>query len=204
MKSPIAAWLLALCVALPVFAQSETPDAMVRRVADEVLLIVKQDREIKAGNSEKAMALVQEKVLPQFDFTRMTALAVGLPWRTASAEQKQKLVAEFQNLLVRTYSSALSRVTDQKLEYKPLNLKPEDTRVIVSSLLKQSGAAAITIDYRMAKLAEGWKVYDVVVDGVSLITTYRSSFAEQVSSSGLDGLVKMLVDKNAELRAKSG
>ena len=204
MNNRIAAGLLALCLALPAFAQSEAPDAMVQRVADEVLLIVKQDREIKAGNSERAMALVEEKVLPQFDFTRMTALAVGLPWRTASAEQKLKLVAEFQNLLVRTYSSALSRVTDQKLEYKQLKLKPEDTRVVVSSLLKQSGAAPITIDYRMAKLAQGWKVYDVVVDGVSLITTYRGSFAEQVNSSGLDGLVKMLVDKNAELRAKSG
>lgn len=195
--------LLALCLALPAFALSQTPDQLVKGVAEEVLQIVMQDQDIKAGNSERAIALVEEKILPHFDFMRMTALAVGVNWRKASAQQKKQLIAEFQNLLVRTYSSALSRVTDTTMEYKPLQVKDGDTRIVVRSLLRQSGAEPISIDYRMIKLGDNWKVYDVIVGGVSLVTTYRSTFSEEVRSSGLDGLVNMLVNKNAQLRAKN-
>ena len=201
--STILRFFFALLLSAPVCAGAESPDALVRRVTDEVMQIVLHDEQIKAGDTERAVALVEEKVLPHFEFQRMTALAVGQGWRKASAEQKGRLVSEFTNLLVRTYSSALSLVEDQKLEIKPLQLKPEETRVLVRSRLLQSAAEPIEVDYRMIRKGADWKVYDVIVGGVSLVTTYRNSFAEEIRGSGIDGLIDMLAAKNQQLREKA-
>jgi phospholipid transport system substrate-binding protein len=205
MIARIAAFVFSVAFSLGALAlASEAPDVLVKRVADEALHIVKTDPELQAGNADRAMELVEEKILPHFDFKRITASAVGVSWRTATPEQKDRLQSEFKNLLVRTYSSALQRVNgDQKLTYKPLVMKPEDTRIVVRSLILQSGAEPIAVDYRMLKQPDGWKVYDVIVAGVSLVTTYRTTFAEQVRTSGVDGLITMLEKKNAELRASA-
>lgn len=191
----------ACVLSLGAIATDEAPDQLVKRVADEVLQIVLNDTEIKSGNTERAIALVKEKVVPQFDVPRITASAVGVSWRSATPAQRERLQGEFQDLLVRTYSAALSRVTDQKLEYKPLAAQTDPDRAIVQSLFRQPGAEPVTVDYRMIRKPDGWKVYDVIVAGVSLVTTYRTTFAEEINKGGIDGLVKMLEDKNAALRA---
>lgn len=193
-------WLLASLLAVAALAQTEPPDALVERVSREVLAIL-QERKGQTGTPE-AVALVREKILPHFDFERMTALATGLGWRNATEAQQKTLIEEFRTLLVRTYSAALTRYDDQTFEFKPARLSPDGRKAQVRSLLRQGGAPPITIDYRMATRESGWKIYDLLVDGVSLITTYRDAFAQEVTSGGVDGLIRMLSDKNAELAAK--
>jgi len=189
----------------PAIAQEVAPDVLVKSITQEVIAIVKQDKDIQAGNSRKVADLVDSKVLPHFNFLRMTQLAVAVNWRKASAEQQKSLTQEFRTLLVRTYSSALSSYRDQIIEIKPLRARAEDTEVTVRSEVKQRGAQAVTIDYDMEKTPAGWKVFDVKVGGVSLITTYKEEFANQVRESGLDGLIKTLSGKNrqAESRART-
>ena len=148
------------------------------------------------------MALVEQRVLPNFDFVRMTALATGLGWRSATPAQQGLLVEQFRTLLVRTYSTALTRYTNQTLEFQPERKSEDGSNALVRSLLKQPGAPALTIDYKMATTPGGWKIYDVAIDGVSLVTNYRDSFAEQVRTGGIDGLVKMLTDKNSQLASE--
>jgi len=183
-------------------AQSTAPDALVRSVTDEVVGIIKQDKDIQAGNRQKTIALVEQKVLPHFDFTRMTALAMGPNWRKATPEQQKLLVEQFRTLLVRTYSTALSAYRNQVIDVKPPRAQPNDTEVVVRSEVKQSGAEPVTIDYSMAKTPDGWKVYDVAVNGASLVTTYRDTFATEVRNGGIDGLIKSLSAKNQQLAAK--
>jgi phospholipid transport system substrate-binding protein len=203
MRSVLA--LLAFIALTPAAAQdAQSPDGLVKNVTQDVLAIVKQDRDIQAGNTKKTVALVEEKVLPHFNFTRMTALAMGVNWRKATPEQQKQLVDEFRTLLVRTYSTALSSYRNQTIDFKPLRAQPADTDVMVRSEVRQSGTEPVTIDYSMEKTASGWKVYDVVVGGVSLVTTYRDTFANEVRSSGIDGLLKSLTDKNRQLAAKGG
>ncbi|MCL4800788.1 MAG: ABC transporter substrate-binding protein [Burkholderiales bacterium] len=187
----------------PASAQSEPPDTLVQRVAGEVLEIVKRDKDIQAGDRQKVIALVEERVLPHFDFERMTALAMGINWRKASAEQRSRLVDEFRTLLVRTYSTALTNYRDQTIEYRPLRAQPGDTDVTVRSQVRQAGTEPIGIDYSLAKTDAGWKVYDVTVAGVSLVTTYRETFAQEVRKAGVDGLIKTLGEKNRQLQTKS-
>lgn len=194
--------LLAFAAAAPALAQ-DTPDVLVKSVTQEVLTIVRADKEIQSGNTRKTIALVEEKVLPHFNFTRMTALAMGPHWRKATPEQQKKLVEEFRTLLVRTYSSALTQYRNQTIEFKPLRMQPADTEAMVRSEVKQSGAEPIGIDYAMEKTAAGWKVYDVSVAGVSLVTTYRDSFASEVRNAGVDGLIKTLAEKNRQLEIKN-
>jgi phospholipid transport system substrate-binding protein len=193
-------FLIPLVAALVPFAAAaqtqETPDALVKRIADEVIAIVKQDKDLQAGNSQKVVELAEQKVLPHFDFTRMTRLAVGRSWSQASAEQREALTKEFRTLLVRTYSSSLSQYRNQKIEVKPLQAAPGDTDVLVRTAVIQEGGPPIPIDYRMEKMPQGWKVYDVVVDGASLVTTYRGSFNDQIQRSGIDGLLKTLQERN--------
>jgi phospholipid transport system substrate-binding protein len=181
------------------------PDQLVRNITQEVISVVRQDKDIQSGNTRKISELVDSKVLPHFNFQRMTQLAVAVNWRKASPEQQKALTQEFRTLLVRTYSSALSSYRDQAIEVKPLRARPEDTEVTVRSEVKQRGAQAVTIDYDMEKTAGGWKVFDVKVGGVSLITTYKEEFSNQVRDAGLDGLIKTLAGKNrqAESRARS-
>jgi phospholipid transport system substrate-binding protein len=183
-------------------AQSAAPDALVRSVTDEVIGIIKQDKDIQAGNRQKTIALVEQKVLPHFDFARMTALALGPNWRKATPEQQQLLVEQFRALLVRTYSTALSAYRNQVIDVKPPRAQPNDTEVVVRSEVKQSGAEPVTIDYSMAKAPGGWKVYDLAVNGASLVTTYRETFATEVRNGGIDGLIKSLSAKNQQLAAK--
>ncbi len=143
--------------------------------------------------------LVEKKVLPHFDFTRMTQLAVGRHWQQASPEQQKALVAEFRTLLVQTYAATFAAYRDQKIEYRPLRMEPTDTDVVVKSLINQSGGKPVTVDYKMRKSDSGWKVYDVVVGDLSLVQTYRGTFSSEVQKGGVDGLVKALADKNKQL-----
>ena len=190
-------FLLLLVAAAPFAAAAqEAPDALVRRVTDELLAIVKVDKELAAGNSRKVVELAEQKVLPHFDFTRMTRLAVGRNWNQASDAQKESLVREFRTLLVRTYSTSISAYRNQTIEVKPTRMAASDTDVTVRTAVIQQGGPPIPIDYAMQKTDAGWKVYDVVIDGASLVTTYRSSFNDQIQKGGIDGLVKTLVERN--------
>ena len=179
-------------------AQDVAPDALVKSVASEVLEIIKADKEIQAGNQKRVVELAEEKVLPHFNFARMSALAMGPSWRRATPEQQKQVVDQFRTLLVHTYSSGLAAYKNQTIDYKPMRGKPTDSEVIVRSEIKQSGAQAIPIDYNMEKTDKGWKVFDVAIGGVSLVTTYRDTFAQEVRANGIDGLIKTLVEKNKQ------
>jgi phospholipid transport system substrate-binding protein len=194
MRQLLAILLTALVPALA--AAQESPDALVKRVTDEVLTIIKSDKDLQAGNPNKVAQLAEAKVLPHFDFERMTRLAVGRNWREASDAQKQALVKEFRTLLVRTYSNSLTAYRNQTIEVKPTKLAAADTEATVRTQVIQPGGPSIPIDYSMQKADGGWKVFDVVIDGVSLVTTYRGSFSEQIQKGGVDGLVKALAERN--------
>jgi phospholipid transport system substrate-binding protein len=198
------AWALGALAIPAAGAQELTPDALVKAVTQEVIAVIKEDKAIQAGDRKKSIALVEEKVLPHFNFARMTALAMGPNWRKATPEQQQALVGEFRTLLVRTYSTALTAYRNQVIEVKPLRAKPGDTDVLVRSEVRQSGTEPVTLDYSMEKTGNGWKVYDVTVGGVSLVTTYRESFAAEVRNAGVDGLIRSLVEKNRQLETKPG
>lgn len=183
-------------------AQDTAPDALVKGITQDVVGIIRQDKDIQSGNIKKIADLVDTRILPYFDFARMTQLALAVNWRRATPEQQKTLTQEFRTLLVRTYSAALASYRDQTIDYKPLRARPEDTEVTVRSEVKQRGGQAIAIDYDMEKSAGGWKVFDIKVDGVSLITTYREDFANQVRDSGLDGLIKTLSTKNRQAKTR--
>jgi phospholipid transport system substrate-binding protein len=189
--------LLLALTAAPVPAQAqETPDALVKRVAEETLSAIRADKDLQTGNPAKVKQLIESKLVPHFDTARMTALAMGRNWRSATPEQQKQLTEQFQTLLIRTYSNALTNYRDNKMNYKPLRMNPGDTDVIVRTEVTQAGQAPVQIDYSMEKTPEGWKAYDVVVAGVSLVTNYRDEFNDVVRKSGVDGLIKALADKN--------
>ncbi|HUW51462.1 MAG TPA: ABC transporter substrate-binding protein [Sulfuricella sp.] len=178
-------------------AAEVAPDVLVKETAQDVLAIVKKDKDIQAGNKKKIYELVDAKVLPHFDFRRMTMLAVGKDWRQATPAQQESLVREFRTLLVRTYSTSLSAYKNQTIEYKPLRMESGETDVLVKTVVKQpDGQPPIPIDYRLQKTANGWKVYDVIVDNISLVTNYRGSFSSEIRKSGIDSLIKTLIEKN--------
>jgi phospholipid transport system substrate-binding protein len=181
--------------------QEVAPDALVRKSIDEVLAIIKSDKDLQGGNQKKILDLVEEKVLPHFDFARMTRLALGRNWAQANEAQKDALTKEFRTLLVRTYSTSLSQYRNQTIDVKPAKYAPQDKDTVVRTTVNQPGGLAIPIDYGMERSDKGWKVYDVVVDGVSLVTTYRGSFNDQIQKSGVDGLVKTLEDRNRSSEA---
>jgi phospholipid transport system substrate-binding protein len=191
----LAIALVALAVPFAALAQ-EAPDALVKRTTDEVLAIIKSDKDLQAGNTQKIVELAEQKVLPHFDFTRMTRLAVGRNWAQASDAQKEALTKEFRTLLVRTYSTSLGQYRDQKIEVKPLKVAAQDKEATVRTAVIQQGGPPIPIDYAMEKTDKGWMVYDVVIDGASLVTTYRGSFNDQIQKAGIDGLIKTLQDRN--------
>ena len=182
---------------LPALAQ-EAPDVMLKRVAGDVMQIVKTDPKVQAGDQQRIREVIETKLLPNFDFDRMTALAMGRNWAKATPEQQKALVEQFRTLLVRTYSGALSQYRDQTIDYKPLRADPAATDVTVKTEVVRAGQPPVQIDYSMTKTASGWKAYDVIVGGVSLVTTYRDEFNEQVKSGGVDGLIKTLSDKNSK------
>ena len=180
--------------------QEATPDVLVKNVTLEVVELIAKDKEIR-GNRNKLIGLINEKVLPHFNFIGMTALAMGQSWNKADAEQKKRLTEEFKTLLVRTYASALAAFAEQKFEFRPLRAKPTDTDVTVNVRVLQPGAQPVPIDYSMEKTAHGWKVYDVMVGGVSLVANYRTEFNNTVRESGIEGLIKSLSAKNRTLEA---
>ncbi len=193
----------ACLAAAPALAQgTPAPDALAKSVTDEVIAIMRADKEIQSGNLNKVVDLVDKKVLPHFDFTRMTQLAVGRHWQQASSEQQKALTGEFRTLLVQTYAATFAAYRDQKIEYRPLRMEPADTDVVVKSVIHQSGGKPVTVDYKMRKTDAGWKVYDVVVADLSLVQSYRGTFNTEVQKGGIDGLVKALVDKNRQLVAE--
>ena len=193
----LAAWL----IAFPAAAAEVSPDTLVDNTAQEVLSIVRQDKELRAGNMAKILDLVEAKVLPHFNFTRMTRLAMGKNWNKATPQQQEELVKEFRTLLVRTYSNALSTYSDYKIKVEPLRSKAEDTDTTVKTKVMQDSGQPVDIDYSMEKTGDGWKVYDVTVAGVSLVTNYRSTFNSQIREGGVEKLLKTLGDKNRALAA---
>jgi phospholipid transport system substrate-binding protein len=181
-------------------AQTATgPDTLIKNLSDEVLAAIKADKDLQAGDLRKINALVESKVLPNVNFTRMTALAVGRSWRQATPEQQRALQQEFRGLLIRTYAGALSAANDATIQLRPLRAAPDETDVVVRTQVMQPRADPIQLDYRMEKTANGWKIYDINVLGVWLIETYRGSFADEISKNGIDGLIKTLAEKNRSL-----
>jgi phospholipid transport system substrate-binding protein len=198
MMSRLIAFFVACFLTLPALAL-EAPDAMIKRVSEEVLDIVRKDKAVQSGDTKKLAELIDGKVLPHFNFNRMTALAVGRDWRSANADQKARLVAEFKTLLVRTYSNALKGYSNQRIDFKPFRMKPGETDVLVRSEVIQPGNQPVQIDYWLELLDGQWKAYDVVVAGISLVTNYRGQFAREIRDGGIDGLIASLVAKNQSL-----
>lgn len=182
-------------------ASAQAPDAFVKAITAEVFATVKGDKAIQSGDIRKLITVVDSKVLPNVNFQRMTATAVGRNWRSASPEQQKRLQDEFKTLLVYTYAGAAAQIKDQTVEFKPMRTRPEDTEVVVRTVVKGKGEP-IQIDYRLEKAGEGWKVYDVNVLGAWLVQTYQSSFAQEVNASGIDGLIAKLVERNKQLANK--
>jgi phospholipid transport system substrate-binding protein len=201
-KEVIGRWLIALVMAssaaISAKAEEVAPDVLVRKTTEEVLNVVRSDKDIKAGNVVRIVRLIEEKVAPHFDFERMTRLAVGRPWRESTPAQREALVKEFRTLLVRSYSAAFTAYTGIAVEYRPFKMNPGETETTVQTLIKlPGGAPPMGVDYDMGITTGGWKVYDVRVAGASLIINYRNLFAQEIQSDGIDGLIKSLVGKNS-------
>jgi len=191
--------MLALTLAAPVaLAQGVAPDALLRAVSVKVIDIIRHDQGFQGADSAKIVSLVEANIAPLFDFAHMTRLAMARNWRLASPGQQSVLTEEFKTLLVRTYSIALAQYRDQVVDFKQLRAAPRATEVTVKSEVKQRGKQRMTLDYEMQKTPAGWKIYDVKVAGVRLVTTYREVFAEEVREGGVDGLIEFLVARNRE------
>lgn len=193
-----------LLISATVMAQDVAPDVLIKTVTNDVLDIVRKDKDIQSGNTKKAIDLVESKVLPNFNFTRMTQLAMARDWRKATPAQQKILTDEFHTLLVRTYAKALTEYKNQTVSYKPFSLKAGETDVRVRTEIKQAGAGKdIELDYWVEKSATGWKVYDIEVGGISIVTNYRETFASEVRNNGIDGVIKLLQTKNKSGEAAS-
>ncbi|HEY0488924.1 MAG TPA: ABC transporter substrate-binding protein [Telluria sp.] len=183
-------------------AAVEAPDALVKRISTDVIDTAKADKEIQAGNQKRVMALVESKILPHVDFQRMTALAAGRFWRQATPAQQQQLSNEFKTLLVFTYSGALSQIQNETVEFKPMRADPADNEVEVRSQVNVTRGEPIQLNYRLAKSANGWKIFDINVLGAWLVETYKGTFAAEINKSGIDGLIKALAERNKKLANK--
>ena len=193
LKFPI---LLALLLVTGAHADTAAPDAMVKNTANDVLEILKSDKDIENGDMNKLGKLVEEKIATKFDFDRMSRMMLGRNWSTASKEQQNQFIVEFRSLLVRTYSSALSKYRNQTIEYKSLGAKSGDTEVKVKTQIIKPGGPSIPLDYSLAKIEDTWKVYDVSIDGLSLVAIYQGQFAEEIKNNGLNSLIQKLAEKN--------
>lgn len=196
--------LMAICV-LGFSASAhamEEPDALIKRISKEVLDAAKSDKELKKGNQKQIYAFVEKKIFPYVDFQRMTALAAGRYWRQATPAQKTQLTNEFRDLLVHTYSNAITKVDNQRVEFKPLRMSPNATEVVVQTrIIQPRGGEPVELSYRLSKTANGWKIYDINVLGAWLVETYKGTFASEISRSGIDGLIRTLAQKNKQLAA---
>ena len=198
-----ALWALAwMVLAAATAAQETAPDALVRSTTDDIVGEIRKDKTLTTDNN-KLLALVETRVLPHFNFMRMTMLAVGRPWRDATPAQQEQLVNEFRTLLVRTYSTALAQYSNQKIEVRPAAAKPGDKEATVRTHIIQPGGQPLAMDYRMERAPEGWKVFDVSIEGVSIVTTYRSTFAAEVSKGGIEGLIRSITAQNARLEQRN-
>lgn len=189
-------------IAAPAPATNEAPDVLVKRVSTEVIDAVKADKDIQAGNSRKIIELVNTKILPYVDSDKMTAQAAGRFWRQATPEQQKQLSEEFRQLLIYTYSGALSQIKNETIEFKPFRADPADTEVEVKSQVNLTRGEPITLNYRLSKGSQGWKIFDLNVMGAWLVETYKSTFASEISKGGIDGLIKKLHDRNQQLANK--
>ena len=189
----------AFLLLFPVFAvaQDSEPEALVKKITEDVLAAVKSDKDLAAGDKQKAIKLAEEKILPYVDFEEATRLAVGRGWKEATPEQRKKLISEFRNMLVRTYSNAIGAYEGQTMKVMPSRVKPGESDATVRNQFLRPGGKPVLIDYSMRKTDSGWKIYDIVVEGVSLVLTYRSEFDAVVKQQGVDGLIKALASKNA-------
>lgn len=181
---------------------NEAPDALVKRISQDVIETAKTDKAIQAGDTKKVMQLVETKILPHVDSDRMTSLAAGRFWRDATPEQKKELSEQFRTLLIYTYSGALSQIKNETVDFQPLRADPSDTEVEVRSKVNMTRGEPITLNYRVAKAADGWKIYDINVMGAWLVETYKGTFASEISKGGVDGLIKTLTAKNKSLASK--
>jgi phospholipid transport system substrate-binding protein len=197
MKRLLAMLTAMLLLPAAVAFAAEAPEVLIERLSNEVLERIRNDKDLQAGEFAKVSGFVDTIVMPHVDFKRMTALAVGRNWRSATPEQQQRLMNEFRVLLIRTYSGALSGAKDRSVRMKPMRSAPEDTQVIVRSQVIQPRADPVQLDYRLEKTDGAWKIYDVNVLGVWLVETYRNQFAQEVSAGGIDGLIKSLSEKNS-------
>jgi len=184
-------------------AAGVAPDVQAKATTEEVLEILRTNKDIRT-DPKKVTELVEAKILPHFDFTKMTRLAVGKGWRQASPQQQEILAAEFKNLLVRTYGLSLTQYKNETVDFKPLKMEPDATDVTVKTQIKRaSGGQPIAVDYSMEKSSSGWKIYDVTIEAVSLVTTYRGSFADEIQRAGIDGLISHLQQKNRDAGSSS-
>lgn len=173
-----------------------TADELVKQTAEDVLATIKNDKDIQAGNQQKIFALAEEKILPNFDFDRVCRMVLGKNWKAATPEQQAVFQKEFRSLLLRTYATALGKYRNQVIEYKPLRAEPDAKNVSVKTQILQPGGQPIAVDYSLVKVDGGWKVYDIVIESVSLVTNYRSQFSNEIRTNGLDSLNKKLAEKN--------
>lgn len=193
----LAALVLSLLLAAPALAQDLAPDELVRKVTADVLDAIKSDSQLQAGDRKKALALAEQKILPHVDFRETARLATGKAWNGATPEQQVQIVNEFRSMLVRIYSNAIDVYRGQTMKVLPVRLPPGATDVTVRNQFLRTGQPPVPVDYAMKKTAEGWLIYDITVDGVSLVLNYRDEFGQIIKVSGIDGLIKRLKEKNA-------
>lgn len=188
-------FVLSIIFSFLLLAEDLGPQELVHKTADDVLLVLKNNQEIHT-DKQKMYQLAEEKILPNFDLERISALVLGKTWRSIDETQKQKFQAEFKTMLLRTYVVALGKYKDQEIEFKPLRMVPEDKQARVKTQIIQNGAQPISVDYVLAKTENSWKVFDIVIEGVSLVTNYRSQFAGEIKNNGIDSLISKLSEKN--------
>lgn len=193
----LATLLLAMLFAVPAFAQELGPEELVRKVTADVLEAVKTDKQLQAGDRKKTLALAEQKVLPLVDFQEAARLAVGKAWQSATPEQQQRIASEFRSMLVRIYSNAIDVYRGQTMKVLPVRMAPNATEVTVRNQYLREGRPPVPVEYAMKKTPEGWKIYDITIEGVSLVLTYRAEFEQISRTSGIDGLIKRLQEKNA-------
>ncbi|GGX15782.1 hypothetical protein GCM10011282_22680 [Undibacterium macrobrachii] len=204
MMKKISRFLVSLFIGVSLIGAvqaQEAPDVLIKRLSTEIIDAAKTDKDIQSGNRQRINDLVETKVLPHINFERMTSLAVSKSWRTATPEQQKQLVTEFRTLLIHTYSGAITQIRDQRVEFKPFRSAPDDTEVEVKSLVIQTRGEPLQLSYRLEKTASGWKIFDINVLGAWLVETYKGSFSAEVNKSGVDGLIKTLIEKNKKLAA---
>jgi len=188
-------FVLSIIFSFFLLAEDQGPQELVHKTTDDVLLVLKNNQEIHT-DKQKIYQLAEEKILPNFDLERISALVLGKTWRSIDETQKQKFQAEFKTMLLRTYAVALGKYKDQEIEFKPLRMEPGDKQATVKTQIIQNGAQPISVDYVLAKTENSWKVFDIAIEGVSLVTNYRSQFAGEIKNNGIDSLISKLSEKN--------